>query len=314
MNELGLTDATRRRLLLGGCAAAASLALPCDEALGADDTRALIPVREGIWRTQNGPYFGLLIETVDGMIVFDSLNRDFAGWLNAEIATRFAKPVKYLVYSHNHWDHVSGGHAFDAHDPVTICQELAANSILRMRLDTRLPTQTFLNRLDFELGGRRVELRYHGRNDGLGSISLTVPDRQVFSAIDWLVIGRLPYRYMARYDAEGVIRSLREILKLDWEIACPGHADMGGKARAAITLRYLETIRDGVVEGIVENTPQDVVVKDLRAILAADSDFSSLAQFDAWVEDNIRGIYAQIARIEGRLDGSAAQFDGLQAD
>ncbi len=114
--------------------------LPGALVAAAEETRELIPVRAGVWRTRNGPYFGLLIETDAGMIVFYPIDRDFANWLNAEIAKRFNKPI----YSHNHWDHVSEGQAFDGHDPLNISHELARNSIARMRIDTRVPSRTFL--------------------------------------------------------------------------------------------------------------------------------------------------------------------------
>src|ERR1700683_2383343 len=40
-----------------------------------------------------------------------TLTRDGACalWLKAEMARRFNVPVKYVIYSHSHWDHASGG-------------------------------------------------------------------------------------------------------------------------------------------------------------------------------------------------------------
>ncbi len=146
-------------------------------------------------------------------------------------------------------------------------------------------------------------MRYHGANDDIGSIGLRIPDHGVPSAIDWVAIGRLPYRHMARYNAEGAIRSLREIESMPWDVAAPGHADLGDKRALGVTRRYLETVRDGVVEGIASKQPIEQIVPPLRAKLAADSDFSRLKEFDEWVELNIRGIHDQIARAEGRMDG-----------
>jgi len=303
MDDRKTIATTRRDVLIGGCAAAAAAVTPAWAlAQTADETRALVPVREGVWRTQEEGFFGLLVETVDGMIVFDPINRGFADWLNAEIARRFNKPVKYLIYSHNHWDHVTGGQAFDAHDPVTVCHELARKSIVRMQLDTRLPGQTFAQGFDIELGGRRVELRYLGQSDGQGSITLRVPDQGVLSAVDWLVIGRLPYKYLYRYNVDGTIASLRAVEDMDWEIAAPGHAGMGGKDDVRVTRRYYEAVCDGVVEGLVAKRSADEVVKSLRPQLAANSDFAALKEFDAWVDMNIRGIYEQIAKVEGLVN------------
>lgn len=50
--------------------------------------------------------------TDEGIVLADPLSPDFARWLKAEFATRFGVPVRYVVYSHYHWDHASGGEVF----------------------------------------------------------------------------------------------------------------------------------------------------------------------------------------------------------
>lgn len=295
-------DIHRRQLVVGAAATVAATAITGTVSAQASE-RELVPVREGIWRTQENRHYGLLIETDAGMVVFDTLNPDFAGWLNAEIKTRFDKPVAWVVYSHNHADHVSGGQAFAEHAPRYLAHSLARESMERMRVDTRLPDMTFEEGFDLRVGGRPIELRYHGPNDGRGSISLRVPDQRVLSAIDWLILNRMPYRDLARYDVEGTIASLHAIDAMDWDIAAPGHADTGGKAEMRVERRYLEALRDGVVEGIVAGQDIEQLVPTVRAGLAAVPEFAALGQFDAWVDLNIRGTHHQIARIEGKMDG-----------
>src|SRR2546430_8481665 len=40
------------------------------------------------------------------------INAEAARWLKDEIRKRFAQPVRYLVYSHDHADHIAGGEVF----------------------------------------------------------------------------------------------------------------------------------------------------------------------------------------------------------
>ena len=42
----------------------------------------------------------------------DPIGPGMAEWLKAEFASRFGVPVRYVVYSHFHWDHASGGDVF----------------------------------------------------------------------------------------------------------------------------------------------------------------------------------------------------------
>ena len=54
----------------------------------------------------------VFVVTPDGIILADPISPEFAMWLKEEFATRFGVPVRYVVYSHYHWDHASGGDVF----------------------------------------------------------------------------------------------------------------------------------------------------------------------------------------------------------
>jgi glyoxylase-like metal-dependent hydrolase (beta-lactamase superfamily II) len=54
----------------------------------------------------------LVLLTSEGAILADPLNVGFAEWLKSELSTRFNTTVRYVLYSHHHWDHASGGGVF----------------------------------------------------------------------------------------------------------------------------------------------------------------------------------------------------------
>jgi glyoxylase-like metal-dependent hydrolase (beta-lactamase superfamily II) len=54
----------------------------------------------------------VFLVTPEGIILADPINADFSKWLKGELASRFKVPVRYVVYSHHHWDHDSGGDVF----------------------------------------------------------------------------------------------------------------------------------------------------------------------------------------------------------
>lgn len=76
-------------------------------------TRVIAKIRGDLYRFTNNTHNSWLLVTPDGVIVGDPINRDAAAWLKNEIAQRFKVPVRYLVYSHHHWDHASGGAVFN---------------------------------------------------------------------------------------------------------------------------------------------------------------------------------------------------------
>src|SRR5262249_19489973 len=75
--------------------------------------REIIRITDNVYRGRNGAWYSLFFVTPDGIVVVDPINPDFAGWLKGQIAERFPQvPVRYVIYSHSHWDHIEGGAAF----------------------------------------------------------------------------------------------------------------------------------------------------------------------------------------------------------
>jgi glyoxylase-like metal-dependent hydrolase (beta-lactamase superfamily II) len=53
-------------------------------------------------------YVSAFLVTSDGIVLVEPIGTEFATWLKGEMAQRFRVPVKYVIYSHHHWDHGSG--------------------------------------------------------------------------------------------------------------------------------------------------------------------------------------------------------------
>lgn len=65
-----------------------------------------------LYRASSDNHNTVFLVTPRGTILADPLNLDFAEWLKDQLAERFDSEVKYVLYSHHHWDHASGGAAF----------------------------------------------------------------------------------------------------------------------------------------------------------------------------------------------------------
>jgi glyoxylase-like metal-dependent hydrolase (beta-lactamase superfamily II) len=74
--------------------------------------RSIEQANGAVYTASNNNHRTVFMVTSEGIIVGDPINADFAKWLKAELATRFKVPVRYVVYSHHHWDHASGGEVF----------------------------------------------------------------------------------------------------------------------------------------------------------------------------------------------------------
>ena len=62
--------------------------------------------------TANDFHRTVFLVTDEGIILADPIDTKFAAWLKSEFDERFGVSVRYVLYSHHHWDHASGGKIF----------------------------------------------------------------------------------------------------------------------------------------------------------------------------------------------------------
>ena len=74
--------------------------------------RTITEIADGVYRATNNNHGTVFMVTDEGIVLADPLNTGFSTWLKGELDSRFGVPVRYVVYSHHHWDHATGGGAF----------------------------------------------------------------------------------------------------------------------------------------------------------------------------------------------------------
>ncbi len=277
------------RLLTGALAGTILSASLATSALAQDVTREITNIAGDLYRFQNNFHFSVFLVTDDGIIATDPINAEAATWLKAELASRFNQPVKYVVYSHDHADHISGGEVF-ADTATFVAHENARADIIGESRATPAPDITFSDSMNLELGGKTVELHYVGRNHSDNSVVMRFPDERTLFAVDFIPVGQVAFADFPDSYIEEWFESLANVQAMDFDILAPGHGGLGGKADVAAFNGYMEDLRDQVVAALragqsLEETQASV---DLSA-------WSELGQFDNWGPQNVTGMYQRLA-------------------
>ena len=185
----------------------------------------------------------------DGVIATDPENAGFAKDMRAAIRKITDKPVKYVVYSHQHWDHVSGGRIFKDEGATFIAHE---NCVKHFKDDPNpevvMPDQTVKGGETVKVKGKTLKLMYFGRNHGDCMLVMQLEGADVLYVNDLVTPYSLGLGFMPDYNPKEWARSLGEIeARPDWQRMVGGHGVPFGK-RDAVTQRrrFLEQLMAAV--------------------------------------------------------------------
>jgi glyoxylase-like metal-dependent hydrolase (beta-lactamase superfamily II) len=251
---------------------------------------SITPVKDNLYQYSNGTHHAMFVVTDDGIVLTDPLSFQGATWLKQALKNRFDKPVRYVIYSHSHPDHVYGGQVFAKPDVTFIAHEWARDDLLATQANTQIPNLVFNDEMTLYLGDTQIDLRYHGPNNGKGSISINFPKQKVLHVVDWIVLGRMPYKTLPGYDIRGMINSTRDVLLMDFDLLVGGHAETGDKDDVLSYLRYLEQLYQAVLQGMPEGKSLATLQQEIRL-----DEFKALAMYEEWLPLNIEGVYNDLA-------------------
>ncbi len=185
-----------------------------------------------IFRYQN--HQAMFIVTPAGVIATDpiSYGRPQAAKAYVEEIQKITKaPIKYLVYSHHHYDHIAGGKPFKDAGAIVVAHRRAKERLAALKgLDVVIPDQVVDGKRTITLGGTTLELIFTGRNHSDSSLVMFLPKEKIIFAVDFNSLGAVPSRlavndsYPLEWEA-----SLKKILTLNWERQIPGHPGPGGR-------------------------------------------------------------------------------------
>jgi glyoxylase-like metal-dependent hydrolase (beta-lactamase superfamily II) len=188
---------------------------------------------DGVYIFRNGNHQAMFVVTSDGVIATDPVayGRPTGGAdYVAEIRKVTDKPIKYLVYSHHHYDHIAGGKAFkDA--GATIVAHRKAKERLEKVMDpaTPLPDELVEDAgRTIRLGGKVVELSYVGLNHSDSTLVMRLPQDRLIFLVDLVPVGAFPGLGMIDFYPVEAMDSLKKILAMDWDRMIPGHPGQPG--------------------------------------------------------------------------------------
>ena len=317
-----MSDRHRRAAIL----LALGLLLAASRALRAADDIVIVPERvsahgwvflgqSGMASAANKGFMSNagFVVTDDGIVVFDALGTPVLGRAMIDAIRQITRaPIRRVIVSHYHADHVYGLQAFKeagaeiwAHrkGEAYFTSGLAQERLAQRRTDlfpwvdenTRVvrPDLWLDGDVDFRLGGLTFRLVYSGGGHSAEDLMLYVVDDGLLYAGDLIFSGRIPY--VGDGNSKGWLNATERMLALSPVVVVPGHGPVSRDVRRDLSLTrdYLVYLRESMGRAVRDLTPFD------EAYAQTDwSRFRDLPAFEPANRINAWGTYLRMEQEE----------------
>jgi glyoxylase-like metal-dependent hydrolase (beta-lactamase superfamily II) len=214
----------------------------------------------------------MFVVTPAGVIVTDPIGeRRPAAKAYIEEIRKIAKaPIKYVIYSHDHYDHIAGGQPFKDLGATFIAHRNAKKRLAALKpADVVIPDEVVDDKRVIKLGGTVLELDYVGRNHSDSMLVMRLPKEKIIYTVDWLPLQSLQFRGMADTYVPDIEQGMKKVLAMDWDRLIPGHPGPGGRQTGTKDdvrddLAYLNDLSDAVKKEVDANKSVADAVKDIK--------------------------------------------------
>ena len=192
-------------------------------------------LKPNLYMVTGGGANTLIRVTNEGLIVVDTKNPGDENYnrLMEEIRSVSQAPVRYVINTQHHPDHVGANQKFIEAGATVIALEALKNF---MASDPRTkdipgrPTQTFAKDYTLNHGGARVDAHFYGRGHTGDDTMVHFPDLGVVMVSDQITDTNPIVDFANGGSAIEWNKSLDAVLALEWDMAIPGRGEPKSKA------------------------------------------------------------------------------------
>ena len=213
----------------------------------------------------------MFVVTPAGVIATDpiSLRRPAKPYIDAIQAVTKA-PVKYVIYSHMHFDHIAGGKPFKDMGATFVAQRNMKARLEELKpADVVMPDEWVDDKKTITLGGTSLELTYVGKNHSDSTLVMRLPRERVLFTVDWIPLQAVQFRGMADTYVPEIEEGLKKVIAMDFDKLIPGHPGPGGrqigsKEDATAQLDYLQDLSAAVKKAVSEGKSYADAQKEIK--------------------------------------------------
>jgi cyclase len=201
--------------------------------------------------------------TPEGAVVVDDKFVQNVPDVMARVKSVTSQPIKYLLNSHHHADHIGGNGAVMDLGIEIIAHRNVRENILRNK-QPGPPRITFTDQEAIYLGGVEVRMLYLGRGHTNGDTVIYFRDLRTVHSGDLVIDGMPVIDYDNGGSAVEFVKTLENLMALDFDTVIPGHGRVLTKDDVRTYIPKLKTMNDRMRELVRKRVSNDQLAAQLK--------------------------------------------------
>jgi glyoxylase-like metal-dependent hydrolase (beta-lactamase superfamily II) len=141
-----------------------------------------------------------------------------------------------------------------------------------------------------DLGGKRIELIYTGRNHSDNSLVVLLPQDRLLFAVDFIPVETVAYRALPDGYPDEWIDSLKQVEALEFETLVPGHGKIGKKGHVQQFRVYLQDLRAAVLEQVQKGVGIEEAKRNVQL-----PKYEQWQRYAEWFPENVEAMYRYLS-------------------
>lgn len=236
---------------------------------------SLYQVSGSVYAFEMGFHRSLVLRTSEGLAIIDTFGDEHVKAMQAALAEQFpGENVRWLVFSHNHLDHIRGSSLFKG---VEVIGHTQLNQLIadwpNVSKGTAAVTRPLAGDQTLTLGGVEVQALYMPFSHSHTLYGFYVPTESVVFAADMMFVKAIPPFDFPDFYYPGYVRALDRLIAVNAKHYVPSHGWRGTRndliAYRKMTVDFKTTVENEVVaRGIESPTDGPALRASLRAAYA----------------------------------------------
>ena len=259
--------------------------IPVQAQQAAQPTFATTKIADNVYMFRYQGHQAIFVVTPQGVIATDPIseNRPAAEAYLAEIRKITQAPIRYVVYSHSHADHIAGGKPFKDAGATFVAHRLAKEAIARMNRPDIVPVdETVDDKRTISLGGTDLELIYVGKNHSDNTLVMRLPRERILFTVDFVPVESVHFSNMPDSYLPDFEDSVKRVLALEWDRMIPGHGRIGTKQDVQNLITYMQELSAEVKKAADAGKCPDAAKNEIKL-----PKYASWTNYDRYLPGNI---------------------------